>query len=98
MLLRGLVIKSTGNWYQVMSGTETYPCRIIGKFRLNDKVLTNPVAVGDEVDFELERESDHEKKGVIKKYCPGKTISPGNHPGKNIIFTSLLPMWIRQSS
>ncbi|MGB2849138.1 MAG: ribosome small subunit-dependent GTPase A, partial [Saprospiraceae bacterium] len=50
MLLRGLVIKSTGNWYQVMSGTETYPCRIIGKFRLNDKVLTNPVAVGDEVD------------------------------------------------
>ena len=34
MLLRGLVIKSTGNWYQVMSGTETYPCRIIGKFRL----------------------------------------------------------------
>ena len=53
MLLRGLVIKSTGNWYQVMSGTETYPCRIIGKFRLNDKVLTNPVAVGDEVKHHL---------------------------------------------
>ena len=80
MLLRGLVIKSTGNWYQVMSGTETYPCRIIGKFRLNDKVLTNPVAVGDEVDFELERESDHEKKGVIKKILPRKNYITRQSP------------------
>ncbi len=61
-LIQGTVIKSTGNWYQVASQKELYQCRIIGKFRLNDKVLTNPVGVGDEVEIELEADG----KGLIK--------------------------------
>lgn len=37
-------------------------CRIIGKFRLNGMKLTNPVAVGDEVLFEMEADD----KGIIR--------------------------------
>ncbi len=54
-LERGTVVKSTGSWYQVeLSGGSTIPCRIRGKFRLEGKKLTNPVAVGDEVMVRLE--------------------------------------------
>ena len=41
-------------------------CRMLGKFRLNNMVLTNPVAVGDEVEFILEGESN----GMIQKILP----------------------------
>lgn len=54
--MKGLVIKSTGSWYEVReleSGT-VYSARIRGKFKLLKTRLTNPLAVGDYVDFELE--------------------------------------------
>jgi ribosome biogenesis GTPase len=64
----GIVTKSTGSWYSVRSEEGTsYECRIIGKFRLKNFELTNPVAVGDTVQFELE---NSENRGVIKKIMP----------------------------
>ncbi len=42
-------------------------CRIVGKFRLEGKKITNPVAVGDQV--EVER-SDLEDNGVIRNILP----------------------------
>ncbi|MEM9884431.1 MAG: ribosome small subunit-dependent GTPase A [Bacteroidota bacterium] len=52
---QGTVIKSTGNWYHVkLEDGEVIPCRIVGKFRLDGKKLTNPVAVGDEVEIKME--------------------------------------------
>jgi len=62
MPIQGTVVKSTGNWYQVSAGNKIYPSRIIGKFRLGDKLLTNPVAVGDKVLIELESDGH----GIIK--------------------------------
>ncbi|MFT5215563.1 MAG: ribosome biogenesis GTPase [Glaciecola sp.] len=76
--MTGLVYKSTGSWYTVktVNGT-TYECRIKGKFRLKGIKSTNPIAVGDIVDFELEANNDqvsgiihriHERKNyVIRK-------------------------------
>ena len=63
--MTGVVYKSTGSWYTVKTdlGT-TYLCRIKGKFRLKDIKSTNPIAVGDIVDFELETNND-EVTGVI---------------------------------
>ncbi|WP_219223288.1 ribosome small subunit-dependent GTPase A [Pedobacter antarcticus] len=63
--MRGLVIKSTGSWYQVHGedGRE-YDCRIKGKFRIKGIQTTNPIAVGDQVEFEMEPNSDN---GVIHK-------------------------------
>lgn len=51
---RGLVIKSTGNRYRVLSATGTIiDCSIKGKFRIKGTRSTNPVAVGDNVLLEL---------------------------------------------
>ena len=50
MSKQGVVVKSTGSWYQVRTDEgEKVEARIRGKFRLNGKKLTNPVAVGDKV-------------------------------------------------
>lgn len=54
--MKGLITKSTGSWYQVL-GLEThifYEARIRGKFKLIKTRLTNPLAVGDFVEFQLE--------------------------------------------
>jgi ribosome biogenesis GTPase len=54
--MRGLVYKSTGSWYSVKTpSNEQFDCRIKGKFRLDGIKSTNPIAVGDYVDFELEK-------------------------------------------
>ncbi|MBO4813572.1 MAG: ribosome small subunit-dependent GTPase A [Muribaculaceae bacterium] len=51
--MKGLVIKNTGSWYLVRTQAgETVPCKIKGTFRLKGLRCTNPVAVGDCVDFE----------------------------------------------
>lgn len=63
--MQGLVTKSTGSWYQVQTPDgRRYDCRIKGKFRIKGLTTTNPVAVGDKVDFELEPEQE---QGVIIK-------------------------------
>ena len=65
--MTGLVYKSTGSWYTVKTNLgATYQCRIKGKFRLKGIKSTNPISVGDIVDFELETNNDDET-GVIHK-------------------------------
>ena len=65
--MTGLVYKSTGSWYTVKTELGIiYQCRIKGKFRLKGIKSTNPIAVGDVVDFELETSND-EITGVIHK-------------------------------
>ena len=67
VLMTGLVYKSTGSWYTVKTELgATYECRIKGKFRLQGIKSTNPIAVGDYVDFDLDTKSDQET-GVITK-------------------------------
>jgi len=61
--MEGLVTKSTGSWYQVLTDDgQKYDCRIKGIFRTKGITTTNPIAVGDRVDFELEPEQE---TGVI---------------------------------
>lgn len=68
--MQGLVIKSTGSWYEVLTEEgKTINCRIKGKFRTLDIKTTNPVAVGDHV--EIEPEPDQET-GIIKTLKPRK--------------------------
>lgn len=50
--MKGLVIKNTGSWYQVRTDQdEIFECKIKGNLRLKDIKSTNPIAVGDFVDF-----------------------------------------------
>ena len=56
--LSGKVIRSTGSWYTVLadSGKE-FQCKLKGRFRTKGIRTTNPIAVGDVVDFQLESDS-----------------------------------------
>jgi ribosome biogenesis GTPase len=73
--MTGIVYKSTGSWYIVKSTEGVfYNCRMKGKLRLKGLKSTNPIAVGDVVDFELEQTSDaitgnihaiHDRKNYI---------------------------------
>ncbi|KAB1157364.1 ribosome small subunit-dependent GTPase A [Tenacibaculum aiptasiae] len=62
--MTGTVYKSTGSWYWVKSNQILYKCRIKGKFRIKGIKSTNPIAVGDKVDFDLETKNN-EETGVI---------------------------------
>lgn len=77
--MHGTVIKSTGSWYQVKTDEgNTIQCRIVGKLRLRGIKSTNPVAVGDVVDFKME---EGEETGVIteihdrKNYIIRKSVN-----------------------
>jgi ribosome biogenesis GTPase len=62
--MNGVVIKSTGSWYSILSERgNMIECRIKGKFRIQGIKTTNPIAVGDKVEFELEEDG----RGVIHK-------------------------------
>ncbi len=71
--MQGIVTKSTGSWYQVQTPEgRKLDCRIKGKFRIKGITTTNPIAVGDVVDFEMEPEQEtgvitklHERKNYI---------------------------------
>ncbi|RSK39918.1 ribosome small subunit-dependent GTPase A [Mangrovimonas spongiae] len=63
--MTGTVYKSTGSWYTVKTQLgKNYQCRIKGRFRIKGIKSTNPIAVGDMVDFELETKND-ETTGII---------------------------------
>jgi ribosome biogenesis GTPase len=61
--LKGIVTKSTGSWITVRSedGIRT-ECRLKGQFRIHGLRSTNPVAIGDKVEFE---KNPDENTGVI---------------------------------
>ena len=67
---KGLVIKSTGSSYQVKTDDdETLNCKIRGKFRTKGIKTTNPLAVGDWVDYTFDEKSEF---GIITKIHPRK--------------------------
>jgi len=68
--LEGIVIKSTGSWYTVLSpdGSLT-ECKLKGKFKISGIRTTNPLAVGDAVEFYTLQE---ENAGLITRIKPRK--------------------------
>lgn len=68
-IMQGIVTKSTGSWYNVRSENQIFKCRIKGKFRIKGIKSTNPITVGDVVNFELEEKSD---LGIIHHIHPRK--------------------------
>ncbi len=67
-MLRGQVIQTTGNKCIVKNEDEKYDCTLKGRFRLKGIRSTNPVSVGDFVEFELIKDN----KGVINNILPRK--------------------------
>jgi ribosome biogenesis GTPase len=74
ILYEGLVVKSTGSRYTVKSDDVFYECRIKGKLRIKGIRTTNPLTVGDIVDFEIQNETSEGglPMGVITSLHPRK--------------------------
>jgi ribosome biogenesis GTPase len=73
---RGLVVLSTGSWYDVLlADGQTLKCRLRGKFRMHGIKTTNPVVVGDKVEFIFQENDniglitaiDNRKNYIIRK-------------------------------
>lgn len=73
--MTAIVVKSTGSWYLIQTGSgEILKARIRGKFRLDKIQHTNPVAVGDRVKFETDKDGlavitkiEERKNYIIRK-------------------------------
>jgi ribosome biogenesis GTPase len=64
-LRKGIVIKSTGSWYIVKTDdVPGVPCKLKGRFRLDELISTNPVAVGDRVHYSYDESTN---TGVIEE-------------------------------
>ncbi len=78
--MRGLITKSTGLWYDVQVGEKKLTARLRGKFKREEKKITNPIAVGDKVDIEPNDQVDgewvivriEERKNYVVRKSPRK--------------------------
>lgn len=68
----GIVVRSTGSWYNVLADNgEVIVCKLKGKFRTKNIRATNPIAVGDKVNFNIQEDGSgvidqiHERKNYI---------------------------------
>jgi ribosome biogenesis GTPase len=77
--MQGIVYKSTGSWYLVKDDKgRIRNARIKGVIKLDDITSTNPIAVGDVVEFEEENELEnsvmitkiHDRKNHINRQSP----------------------------
>jgi ribosome biogenesis GTPase len=68
-MLTGKVLRSTGSWYEVIDEDNacTISCRIVGKLKLDRENLTNPVAVGDRVHYQLDTGGTGSITGVLPR-------------------------------
>ncbi len=57
--MKAVVYKSTGSWYTVKDESgKFWNARMKGIFKIDDITSTNPLAVGDEVDIDIEQENE----------------------------------------
>lgn len=64
--MKGVVVKSTGSWYLVRDVEgKLHRARLRGKFKLKGMKVSNPLAVGDRVEFDVE--TTGEDTAVIHK-------------------------------
>ena len=78
--MKGLVIKSTGLWYEVNVDGERKVARLRGRFKLEDKKITNPIAVGDWVDISPNNQVENE--WVIEDILPRENYVIRKSPRK----------------
>ncbi len=68
--MEGIVIKSTGSWYTVLTNNgDNIKCALKGNFRIKGIRNTNPVAVGDRVILNVDKDKS---TAVISEILPRK--------------------------
>jgi ribosome biogenesis GTPase len=78
-MAQAVVYRSTGSWYIVKdTAGKLWNARMKGVFKIEGITSTNPIAVGDIVDFETENEAEsgatitkiHDRKNYINRQSP----------------------------
>lgn len=99
--MQAVVYKSTGNWYTVKSAQSGFiQARLKGKFKIDDITSTNPIAVGDEVEIELEHDIEntyiitqiHERRNYINRQSPHRKYQHhivASNLDQNLLFATL---------
>ena len=90
--MKAKVYKSTGSWYQVKAANgQFYNARAKGVFKIEGHTSTNPIAVGDDVDIEIE--AVQEESAVIQKINDRRNyvarVSPHNKRMHHIIASNM---------
>ena len=90
--MKGLVYKSTGSWYVVKANDgRLFNARIKGVLKIEGITSTNPIAVGDEVEMEIE--NDLEDTATISKILDRRNyvarVSPHNKHHHHIVASNL---------
>ncbi|MDZ7719570.1 MAG: ribosome small subunit-dependent GTPase A [Balneolaceae bacterium] len=93
----GRIIQSTGKWYKIASNGDTIEARLPGKFRLDAKEVTNPIAVGDYVEFEIENDGTGSIREIKerKNYVPRQATH--GRRGEQILVSNIDRAWVVQS-
>ncbi len=80
--MKAIVYKSTGSWYIVKTEKgQMLNARIKGIFKMDGITSTNPIAVGDEVDIEIE--DDAEQRALINNIYSRKNYIARTTPHSN---------------
>ena len=84
MLNKGLIMRSTGSWYEVRADSgKVYRARLKGKFKLNGPKTSNPITVGDHVLFSMEDEINQtvliEEISPRQNYIIRKSVHKTSH-------------------
>ncbi len=102
-IVDGVVIRSPGSWYEVQVGLEIVRAQIRGKFRLNERLATNPIAVGDRVTLRIHsQDSTQQQLALITKIHERKNRlvrrAAGRRPGlEHVIVANVDFAWAVQS-
>ncbi|MCC5914923.1 MAG: ribosome small subunit-dependent GTPase A [Balneolaceae bacterium] len=94
---KGRVIQSTGKWYKVSTDGTVTDCRLPGRFRLDKKEVTNPVAVGDYVLYEIGEDGSGQINEILPRdnYVPRQATH--GRRGEQILVANVDRAWVVQS-
>lgn len=89
--MKGRVVKSTGSWYAIeLENGKRIDARIKGLFKIDDITSTNPVAVGDWVEVDIDEVED---KAIIHTIYDRENyiarISPHNKNQRHIVAANI---------
>ena len=101
MSYSGVVLKSTGSWYEVEitknGKSETVESRLPGRFRLEGKEVTNPVAVGDHVEISVNEDGTGTIEDIKSRRNYITRQATHGRRGEQILAANIDRAWVVQS-
>lgn len=90
--MHGLVIKNTGSWYTLLSDDATlWEAKVKGNFRLRGIRSTNPIAIGDHVNFVAADAADPlTRRGRDASPCDAHRLQPAAAPEASLLPAALI--------